>query len=688
MFKLRMILNFIAAVLITGISTAPARADEGMWTFDRFPAATVRERYGVDITPAWLDRVRLATVRLSNCTASFVSPEGLILTNHHCAEGCLAQLSSATQDRLRDGFVSTSRDQELRCPTQFADVLMRMEDITAKVSAATRGKDARNANDARKKALTELEQACEKAAPKNDPRQCESVTLYDGGQYFLYHYKRYTDVRMVFAPERAIAAFGGDPDNFQFPRWCLDMSLLRAYENGKPASIAQHLSFNWSGPKEGDPVFISGHPGSTDRLLTVAQLETLRAQLPAVMLRNSELRGRYIQFAKTGEENARIVEDPLNGLENTLKVRRKQMDALLEPGLMAQKRAAEAALRASFAKGTGTDPWQDIERAMQREQDLYLPHVFLENAAGFNSAMYRYARTLVRGAAERGKPNDQRLREFVDTALPQVARQLTAAVPIYAEREKLTLSFGFERMRELLGPDHALVRNLLADFSPDELAAALVSGSKLGDAAVRKQLWDGGQAAVDASTDPMIRIAKLVDPEARAVRKQYENEVEAVVDAASERIATARFAALGTSVYPDATFTLRLNFGTVQGWMEAGKPVPPFTQLGRAFERSTGSDPFALPASWVNKRASLNMNTPFNISTNNDIVGGNSGSAVVNAKGEIVGLAFDGNIHSISGAYWYDTAKNRTVSVHPAIIRTALVDVYNAKSVAAELGIR
>jgi hypothetical protein len=279
------------------------------------------------------------------------------------------------------------------------------------------------------------------------------------------------------------------------------------------------------------------------------------------------------------------------------------------------------------------------------------------------------------------------LREYAEPALPLLVQQLTAPVPVYAAREKLTLSFGLERMREFLGPDYPLVRNLLAEHSPDQLAASLVDGTKLADPAVRKQLWEGGQAAIDASTDPMIRIARLVDPDARALRKQYEDEVEAVVDASQEKIAAARFAALGTSVYPDATFTLRLNYGTVQGWDEAGTPVAPFTRLARAFERSTGSEPFRMPDSWTAKRAQLDMETKFNLSTNSDIVGGNSGSPLINAKGEIVGLIFDGNIHSISGSYWFDTVKNRAVAVHPAIIRTALTQVYATQRLAAELGI-
>jgi hypothetical protein len=465
------------------------------------------------------------------------------------------------------------------------------------------------------------------------------------------------------------------------------MSIMRAYENGKPAATPNFLKFNWNGPAENEVVFVTGHPGSTDRQLTTAQLKTQRMEIPFWLQRAAELRGRYIQFGKTGAENLRIVADPLNSLENSIKVRRKELDSLLDDSMMAQKLASENQLRSRSVSSGGVDPWADIEKAMKRDEELNVPLTFIESAAGLNSALYRYARTLVRGAAERAKPSEDRLREYADPALPLLVQQLTAPIPVYPARDKLTLSFGLERMREYLGPDHELVRKLLAEFSPDELAASLVDGTKLADPALRKQLWDGGQAAVDASNDPMIRIAKLVDPYARALRKQYEDEVEAVVDAGQEKIAAARFAALGTSVYPDATFTLRLNYGTVQGWNEGGTQVVPFTQLARAFERSTGREPFRMPDSWTSKKAQLDMTTRFNLSTNNDIIGGNSGSPMLNARGEIVGLIFDGNIHSISGGYWFDTAKNRSVAVHPAIIRTALTQVYPAQRVAAELGL-
>ena len=690
--KLPTLTLFALLTVCTGLA---AHADEGMWTFHNPPTALVKQKYGIDITPQWLEHVRLSTVRLSNCTASFVSPNGLILTNFHCSWTCLEDHSTKDKSLLDEGFLAPSREKELRCEQQVADILMSYEDITTKVAAATQGLDDKAANDARKKTLTQLEQACEQASAKDKktgPLKCESVNLYEGGQYWLYKYKRYSDVRLVFAPENGIAQFGGDPDNFQFPRWCLDMSVLRAYDaQGKPAVTPSFLKINFDGPADKEPVFVAGHPGSTDRLLTVSQLKGLRDRdLPPTLLLRSELRGRYIQFGKAGEQAQRIVDVPLNGLENSLKVQRKELDALLSDDLMTRKMHDEMDLAAQLGKRTELvrtlgDPWSDIAKAEERENAIDLPYSFLENGVGLNSRLFRFARVLVRGAAERPKPSDARLREFRDTALPRIEQQLNANVPIYPELEQLTLSYSLERMREWLGPDDPTVRQVLGKQSPDDLAKRLIGGSKLADPKVRMALWSGGAQAVDASDDPMIALAKSIDERARAVRKTYEDEVEAPVRTASEKIAKARFAVLGTSVYPDATFTLRLTYGSVQGWVENGTPVEPFTKLSRLFERATGAEPFKVPGSWLAAKDQLDMNTKFNLSTNNDIVGGNSGSPLINAKGEIVGLVFDGNIHSISGSYWFDEKLNRAVAVHTALIREALTKVYRAKDLYAEM---
>jgi hypothetical protein len=672
-----------------------AHADEGMWTFHNPPTQLISQKYGVNVTPEWLERVRLATVRLSNCTASFVSPNGLILTNFHCSWTCLDEHSTKDKSLMNDGFLAETREKEVRCQTQVADVLQSYEDVTAKVMAATKGMNDTAANDARKKTLSQLEQACEVASRKDKktgPLKCESVNLYNGGQYWLYKYKRYDDVRLVFAPEDAIGQFGGDPDNFQFPRWCLDMSVLRAYDsNGKPAVTPHFMKIDFKGPAENDPVFVSGHPGSTDRLLTVAQLKSLRNDyLPQQLVRASELRGRYIQFGKESAQNERITQAPLVGLENSLKVRRKELDALHVDELLERKAREEADIKAKVAANpelaaTIGDPWAAIARAEDEGRAIDLPYTFLESGAGFNSRLYNWARTLLRASVELPKESDDRLREYRQTALPRIEQNLAAKTPIYPELEQLTLSFSLERMREWLGPDDPTVRQLLGKESPDQLAKRLISGTKLADPATRLALWKGGAKAVEAANDPMIQIAKLVDERARAVRKKYEDEIEAVTRVASEKVAKARFAALGTSVYPDATFTLRLSYGSVQGWTENGTKVAPFTTLARFFERATGEPPFAVPPSWARAKDKLDMSTRFNLSTNNDIIGGNSGSPLINAKGDIVGLVFDGNIHSISGAYWFDDKLNRTVAVHPAIIKEGLEKVYNAKALLQEL---
>jgi Peptidase S46 len=677
-----------AIILILSLTAAlPALADEGMWTFDNFPSDAVRKTYGAEITPAWLDHVRLSTVRLTNCTGSFVSPEGLLITNHHCVESCLGELSSKSSDLLDRGFLAADRNAERRCDTQLADVLVSMENITAAVTKAGAGLGEQQANDARKKALTTLEQACEQASPRRGGFSCQAVTLYGGGQYFMYKYKRYDDVRLVFTPETDIAAFGGDPDNFQFPRWSLDVAILRAYENGKPAKTPDYLKIDFAGPRPGQLVFVAGHPGTTLRLETKAQLEFERdVFLPTTLLRSSELRGGYIQFSRGNQVDMQLVEAPLSSLENGIKVRRKLLDALHDDAFIARKTAEEETLRTLVKPAADRDPWQEIESATARERAIYLPYTFIEGSAGFNTILFRSARLLVRGAEERAKPNIGRLREYTQGSLPRIEQQLYARVPIDGEVEALTLSFSLQRMQEWLGPDYPLVRRLLARDSPESLATRLVAETKLDDVGVRRHLWEGGKPAIDASRDPMIELARSIDGEARALRKQFEDEVEAPINAASTTIAVGRFKAFGTRAYPDATFTLRLNYGTVTGWIRNGTPVPPFTHLDRAFERASGASPFKIPESWMNAKDRLDMSTPFCLATSNDIVGGNSGSPLLDAQGHMVGLIFDGNIDSIAGTYWFDPAINRAIAVHPAIIREALDKVYGAKALLAELG--
>ena len=686
-------MRVLAYALVLTLIAGAAQADEGMWTLDNFPKAAIKQQFGVDVTDAWLNKVRLSTTRLeSGCTGSFISPEGLILTNHHCSLSCLAQNSTPESNLLGNGFLARARGEERQCKTQAISVLVGTEDVTAKIAAATQGLDEKAANEAQKKRQSELEDECKKSEGRNAAAfSCEAVRLYNGGQTFIYKYRRYEDVRLVFAPEQDIGAFGGDPDNFQFPRWCLDMSILRIYENGKPVRTPDHLRINFAGPQPGQPVFVSGHPGSTDRLLTLEELKTNRnVFFPFWLQRFSELRGRYIQFGKQGQEQNRIIQDVLQTLENSIKVRRKQLDALLDDRLMAQKAAEEAELRKAIAadpelRATTGSAFDDMAKAQATYRDMLVPYTYLEAGAGFNTVLYAHAKNIVRGTAEREKPNADRLREYADSSLGLLEQGLKAKTPVYPELERLKLSYSLERMREWLGPDARIVRQVMGNESPDTLAAKLVNGSKLADPEVRMALWQGGAAAVAASDDPMIVLARSVDPIARETRKRYEDQVEAPTRSAAERIARARFKIKGTGTYPDATFTLRVNPGTVQGWVENGQQVEPFTQLSRLFERATGQEPFKVPDTWMKVKGDLDLSTRYNLSTNNDIVGGNSGSPLIDAKGEVVGLMFDGNIHSISGSYWFDTEKNRAIAVHPAIIREALTKVYGADALFKEM---
>ena len=681
----------VAFALVLGSVARQTVADEGMWTVDNFPSKQVRETYDVNIDAAWLDRVRLATARLEGgCTGSVVSPNGLVLTNNHCTWSCLFEHTSEDRNVWEEGHQSASPDDELRCGEEAVSVLVGIDDITADIERAVSGLAEAEANEARKQTLTRLEKDCENTA---DGRlSCESVSLYQGGQYFMYRYKRYDDVRLVFTPEQNIAAFGGDPDNFNFPRWCLDMAFLRVYENGKPASTPDFLRLRAEGPRAGEPVFVSGHPGSTDRLLTLNELKFLRnVTIPHWLMRYTELRGRYAQFAKEDEEAARQVASALTSIENGIKVRRNQLAALLDDTLMRNKLEEEKRIREAvnadpdLLSATG-DPWTDVAAANEAFLGFREAWLFNEGRGGFQGTLFGYARTRVRAAAERPKPNEERLREFTDSALPQVEQRLLAPVPVPERLERLQLSYGFEKMREFLGPDDEFVRAVLGNQSPDSLAASLVAGSALADPDVRRALWEGGAEAVAASDDPMIRLAASVDDEARRLRQPYEDQVEAVITDASERIARARFALYGTSSYPDATFTLRVSYGAVEGWMENGEQVAPFTRLSRAYERATGEAPFALPERWIKARDRLDMQTPFNFVATLDITGGNSGSPIIDADAQIVGLAFDGNIHSIAGSYGYDGEKNRAVGVHPAIMLEALDRVYAADELIEELG--
>jgi hypothetical protein len=515
------------------------------------------------------------------------------------------------------------------------------------------------------------------------------VTLYEGGLYHLYRYRRFTDVRLVFVPELAAAFFGGDPDNFNFPRYDLDLAFLRVWEGGKPAATPDFFRWSPAGPRDGELTFVTGHPGGTDRDLTVAELRTQRdLSLPDRLVRLAELRGLLTGFQLLGPEQKRTSTEELFGVENAFKALRGRLEALQDPPFFESKVAAERVVLADAAKAPERGArvaaaYAAIEKAQVRLRALFRELGALEHGGGGD--LLGYGRTLLRGAAERRKPDGERLREYREASLPALTRHLLAEAPVHPDLEKLLLGHALSKLREDLGPDHPAVRRVLGKSSPDEVAARAVGGTRLGDPAVRRRLWEGGQAAVDAADDPMIAVARALDPEARVVRRAYEDEVEAPVRRAHEVIADARFAAQGRTTYPDATFTLRLTYGQVKGWKEGTREIPPFTALGGAFERETGRDPFALPRSWHEAKGRLVLATPFNLTTTNDIVGGNSGSPVVNARAEIVGLIFDGNLHSLGGEYGFDPATNRAVAVDSRAILETLGKIYGAGGLVDEL---
>lgn len=679
----------IAAVTAVGITLAvSAAADEGMWTFDGFPAARVQEAYGVRIDQAWLDRVRAASVRIPGCSASVVSPDGLVLTNNHCVVGCLTALSDGKTDHLKDGFLTTARAEERTCPGMTGEVLVATTDITAQVNAATAGRTGRDFAAARDAATTAAEDA---ACRLRVNARCQAIGLYRGGRYVVYRYRRYTDLRLVFAPEFATAFFGGDPDNFNFPRYDMDSAFLRLYEHGKPAKTPAFLKWNPAPPTAGEATFVSGNPGSTERLLTVAQLETARdLSVPISLLQRAELRGRLIEFGRRGPEAQRQAADAIFGNENGFKVAYGRQLALNNAAFMAAKRKAEAELRAAVAADPALaarigDPWSEIETIQTAYARAWLPYRQLEAEAGRGSKLFDHARALVRAAEERPRASADRLAEFSDNRLLVIERRLLAAGKLEPELEQLNLEFWLLKTREYLGTDRETLGIVLGKESPETLAARLVADTKLGDPAVRKALWEGGAEAIRASNDPLIQFVLRLDPPARAARKTWETEVTGPTERAAERVAQARFAVYGDTVYPDATFTLRLSYGQVAGWSWRGQEVTPFATFGGLYDRATGAAPYALAPRWAEARDRLNPDTVYNFVTTNDIIGGNSGSPVINARGEVIGAAFDGNIHSIAGAYGYDGTANRTVVVSTAAITEALLKVYGREGLVKEL---
>ena len=680
-------LSCLALLLAT---TTVAHADEGMWTFDNFPRAAVQKAYGFEPDQAWLDHVRLSSVRLAlGCSGSFVSPDGLVMTNHHCARRCIQDLSTQQQDLTAKGFYAATRDQERTCPRMEVNQLISIQDVTGRVQKAAGTLSGKAFNDALRAEFASIEKECQ----TSDRLRCEVVTLYRGGQYQLYTYRRWKkDVRLVFAPEESVAFFGGDPDNFNFPRYDLDVSFLRVYEDGKPLQTPDHFRWSEVGAKEGELTFVSGNPGNSSRLLTVAQLVALRDVLiPLKLERLAQLRGWVDQYQQRSAEARRTSRDELFGVENSYKAWFGRRDTLTDPVFFASKVKAEEALRERIAR----DPklaakyggaWDAIGKASDLELRMERETTWIRSENKYYSDLFAIARNIVWGTAELKKPNTERFREFSDARLPQTELVTFSKSPIHAELEVELFTLGLTKMREELGADHPYVRKVLGNDSPRQVATRVIRSTKLYDVAVRRALWDGGPAAVEASKDPMIELVRRLDPDMRASRKRYEDEVESVVRKNAGLIARARFELEGTSTYPDATFTARLSYGSVKGWTrEDGLEVKPFTDLAGAFTRNTGEEPFDLPPSWLKAKAKLKLTTPFNFTTTNDIIGGNSGSPMLNQKAEIVGLVFDGNLPSLGGDFGYDPRNNRTVAVDSRALVEALGVVYRADRLVREL---
>jgi hypothetical protein len=671
-------LAFLTAV---SLPLSMARADEGMWTFDAFPAAKMRGDYGWAPDQAWLDKVRAASVRLTGgCSASFVSDTGLILTNHHCVAHCVEEHSTADNNILKTGFTARSRGEEKMCAGQQAEVVTSIRDVTPQVKAAIGSATGEAAVKARSAIVASLEK---EGCPDTAKTRCQVVSLYGGGQYKLYNYRKYSDVRLVWAPEAQAAQFGGDPDNFNFPRYSLDASFLRAYENGQPVATPNHLDWSPRAPVAGEATFVVGNPGSTQRLFTSEQLAFQRElALPITLATYSELRGRLIAAMESSPDKEREAAETLGSIENSLKVYIGRVKALGDPAFTGKLAAAEAELKARSAGNAAIgNPWADISKATRAYRDFYVADRFSLPSGD----LFGYAMTLVRAASERTKPNAERLPGYSDSALPLVEKRLLDVKPIYPWLDQLMMEWSLSKSREYLGADDPQTRLLLGKESPEGLAARLVSGTRLADPATRKALWEGGKAAVDASNDPMIVYARSLDANDRALQKRFDEQVDAPLTAAGAKLADARFAAYGDSVYPDATFTLRISYGKVAGWLERGRQVPIRTTLGGTFERATGASPFDLPPAFAANRSMIDADTTYDFVTTNDIIGGNSGSPVIDKAGKVIGAAFDGNIHSLGGNYGYDGSINRTVVVSTAAVQEALEKIYPAPHLVAEL---
>ena len=674
------------------VAAAPSlQAEEGFWPFNSVPRERIAQAYGFDVTDAWLTHLRLASVRFGGASGSFVSPDGLVLTNHHVGLSTLAKLSTAERDLVARGFHAATRAEELKAPDLELHVLQSIEDVTARVNAAVKpGTAPAEAFAARKAAMATIE----RESTDDTGLRSDVVTLYQGGLYHLYRYKKYTDVRLVFAPEYEIAFFGGDPDNFTYPRYCLDVALFRVYENDRPAHVEHFLKWSPNGARDGELVFTSGHPGGTERLYTVAHLQYLRdVSLPFTLRYLEQRRESRVRYAARGAEQERQVKQDIFGIDNSLKSLRGQLTGLQDGRLMAQKQSAEDALKRAVAADPNLQAqyagaWDQIAKAHGSLPAFAKEHAMIEGAVALDTRLFGMARHLVRLPAERAKPDTARLPEYTEARLASLERQLYSPAPVYLEAERAKLADSLAFLRDELGADHPLVATLLAGKTPETRAAELVGTTTLAGVDARKALAAAGAPGIAASTDPLIVLAREIDHAARAARQRYEDEIVSVDRDGYAKIAQAVFATQGTSAYPDGTSTLRLSYGQVKGYVSGGRAIQPFTDVAGLFARQEqfgARAPYDAPARWDDRRSALEPATPFNLVTTNDIVGGNSGSPLVNVRGELVGLAFDGNIESLPGYFVYDGSVNRTVLVDSRAIIEALVKVYDARTLVDEI---